>query len=623
MTATLGHRGPDGEGCWLHDDAGIGLAHCRLTIIDPESGDQPMWDSSDRVVIVFNGAVYNYVELRESLAATGREFRTRSDTETIINSYLAADGAAALAFVDSLRGMYAFAIWDEARKCLVLARDRVGKKPLFYTEADDEFIFASEIQAVAQAMRKPPTLDPASLRRYLSWGCVPGPGTIYREIKSLLPGEVVLARDRKIERRRRHHALADYEPHAMVPHESSLPAMQECVESVDKWLQESVRIRLRADVPVGCFLSGGIDSGLVTAIAAESSAHPIKTITVGFESQQFDERPLAAEVARRYGTDHVEIPIHTDVRNDLARIARAYGQPYADSSAIPSFYVAAAARSHVKVVLNGDGGDELFGGYRRYVAAGLADNLVRGDSSFARRCFAGLARLLPRPNSFRTSYSFLRRVVRGLAMGSLDRYRAWVQDGFSDDEIRHLLPSDGGDGVMLNEDDLAQTLAANGISWRSPDSFHRQMAYADLLVVLPYDLLTKMDIACMHHGLEGRSPLLDTNLIHRAWPMGLRYGRRGFSTKPILRQLARRYLPEVVCRAPKRGFEVPLIDWMRGELRDVAEDVLLSRNGLLQQLFRRDRLESLLREKQSLDPGSWARRVWILLMLGMWDSESG
>ncbi|MCH7808482.1 MAG: asparagine synthase (glutamine-hydrolyzing) [Planctomycetes bacterium] len=613
MADSLRHRGPDDEGYWTSPRGDVGLAHRRLAIIDPEGGHQPVSNEDGRVITVFNGAIYNYRELREELESRGHRFRTQSDTETLVHLY-EDEGAD---FTARLRGMFAIAIWDENEKKLLLARDRVGKKPLYYSESGGEFLFASEIKGIVAALsgrsdRSALELDEQALSDYLTWGCVPPPATIYRQIRSLKPGELLVVHDRHVVQRR------IYWRQRMLP-KTSL-SRREAVEQVDAHLREAVRLRLQSDVPVGSFLSGGIDSGIVTAIAAQEYSGTLTTITVGFEDGAFDERPLARMVADRYATAHHEVLVRADVAADLPEIVQTHDQPFADASAIPSFYVAQAARRFVKVVLNGDGGDEVFAGYRRYVAARLS-GLGLWSNAAAAPVWAFLSRMLPVPRNFRSPYAFAHRFVRGMAVDGANRYMAWAIDGMTEADKRwhavgHGMTASEGWMHGVEPSDRIASAALGAFSTSGPLD---QMLGTDLATELPFDLLVKMDIACMAHGLEARSPLLDQELIETVsrYPEAVKLS--GFTTKPILRDLAARYVPDAVRKAPKRGFEVPLVRWLRGELRSLCEDVILSRDGLLTELFDRPALERLVRQGDGLDPARWSRRVWTLLMLGMWD----
>ncbi len=619
MADSLQHRGPDDEGFWTSGSGDAGLAHRRLSIIDLEGGHQPLTNEDGRIVTVFNGEIYNYRELRQELTAGGHKFATNSDTETIVHLY-EDEGPLAAA---RLRGMFAIAIWDDRQHQLVLIRDRVGKKPLYFSEAGGEFLFGSELKALAAAMRTPLSLDDQVLSDYLTWGEIMAPATIYREIRAVEPGEYVVVRDRQVTQKRHYWQLQ------MQPKTSVSPA--DAVEQVDGLLREAVRLRLRSDVPVGSFLSGGIDSGIITAMASEEQADRLTTITIGFEEESFDERPLARQVAKRYGTDHHEVVIRPQVAQDLPTIAACYDQPFANASCVPSYYVAQAARQVVKVVLNGDGGDELFGGSRRYLAARINQWLAWADGPLTRAACRGLTAPLPTPRRFRSGYAFLHRLLRGFGQEPVARYLTWAVDMMPESEKRRMCgtgkPGASSAPARRQRDWLARLAPSE---WLVRDYWQTElqdcgavdrMLAADYTRILPHELLVKMDVACMAHGLEPRSPLLDHVLVDTVARYPERVKVPGLTTKPLLRELSGRYLPPVVQEAPKRGFEVPLVRWLRNELRDLSADVVLARNGLLADRFDRSALEHLLSGSTGLDPARWSRRVWTLLMLGIWDQH--
>jgi asparagine synthase (glutamine-hydrolysing) len=612
MADALRHRGPDEEGYWTQPEDHIGFAHRRLSIIDLAGGRQPIANEDGRVVTISNGEIYNYKELREELITAGHVFKTETDTEVIVHLY----EDHGVDFVEKIRGMFAIAIWDDAHKQLVLLRDRLGKKPLYFGEANGEFLFASEIKGLVACWRGSLEVDDQALVDYLGWGMVHAPATIYRQLRSAEPGELIVVRDRRVSSR------SIYWRQRMLP--KSDVSAREAVEQIDDLLRESVRLRLRSDVPVGSFLSGGIDSGIVTAIAAQEHPGRLTTITIGFEDGSFDERPLAKLVADRYDTDHHEVLVKPQVAEDLPRIAQAYDQPFGGASAIPSYYVAKAARQFVKVVLNGDGGDEILAGYRRYVAGRINGLLLWADTPRCRKIWRGLSQGLPVPRRFRSGYAFAHRLLRGLGMDPATRYVAWAVDGIDEPDLRRLCgPVRGADPqCWADRTDPTNRLAKRALDGLLDCGPVDRMMGADVAVILPHDLLVKMDIATMACGLEARSPLLDHKLIEvvSRYPEAVKL--QGFSTKPLLRAVSRRYLPTGVQKAPKRGFEVPLVRWLRGELRELCEDVVLSRNGLLAERFDRTALERLVREKEGLDPARWSRRVWHLLMLGMWDAHA-
>jgi asparagine synthase (glutamine-hydrolysing) len=603
MAGVLEHRGPDGRGRWSDPFVGVGLGHTRLSIIDlSETGDQPMVDHSGSTLIVFNGEIYNYLELRATLESDGVKFRGTSDTEVLLALY-AKFGLECLA---QLRGMFAFAIWDGAERRLVLARDRVGKKPLYYWAPDARTLcFASEIKAVRAASPTDPGIDSAALNDYLRFGFVGGPRTIYRGIRQVPPGHALVS-TAPPETRVVRYWQPEWSPKKQV-------SFDEAVERTGGLLRESVNLRLRADVPVGVLLSGGIDSGLITSFAARKTAATCKTFSIGFENEEFDERPLARAVARRYATDHHEVLLRPDVSALIPKVAWHYDQPFADASAVPTFAVAEYARRHVKVVLTGDGGDESFAGYRRDLSAALLSSFTRLAGA---RALTGasrlLGRLLPVPRSHRDPYALGYRFIRGLSVDEAARMVVWSSDGFSDEERLQL-----GQAPESEPDESGAFEALIGSLGRL-GLLDRALAL-DLLWILPYDLLAKVDIATMAHGLEARSPFLDQELVGWALelPETIRLG--GIETKPILRSLARKYLPSLVSRGPKRGFEVPLYRWVSHDLRELRDDLVLSRSGLLASIFDRRKLERLLRDPVRGSRVRWAQLRWILIMLAAWD----
>jgi asparagine synthase (glutamine-hydrolysing) len=606
MTAVLEHRGPDGRGWWCDQSVGVGLGHTRLSIIDlSDTGDQPMVDHSGSTLIAFNGEIYNYVELRATLESDGVKFRGTSDTEVLLALY----AKLGLECVAQLRGMFAFAIWDGAERRLVLARDRVGKKPLYYWAPDARTLcFGSEIKAVRAASSTDPGIDSAALNDYLRFGFVGGARTIYRGIRQIPPGHVLVSTAPPETR------LAPYWRPEWTPKKSV--SFDEAVERTGVLLRESVNLRLRADVPVGILLSGGIDSGLITSFAARKAGAKCKTFSIGFENEEFDERSLARAVAERYATEHHEVLLRPDVSSLIPKLAWHYDQPFADASAVPTFAVAEYARRHVKVVLTGDGGDESFAGYRRDLSAALLSSFTRLAGA---RALTGasrlLERLLPAPRSHRDPYALGYRFIRGLSVDEAARMVVWSSDGFSDDERLQLGQAPDSERKESGAfEALIASLGRLGL-------LDRALAL-DLLWILPHDLLVKVDIATMAHGLEARSPFLDQELVRWALelPEPIRLG--GIETKPILRRLARKYLPTLVSKGPKRGFEVPLYRWVSQDLREFCDDLVLSPSGLLASIFDRRKLERLLRDPVRGSRVRWAQLRWILIMLAAWDRYS-
>ncbi|QOJ13556.1 MAG: asparagine synthase (glutamine-hydrolyzing) [Planctomycetia bacterium] len=600
----LRHRGPDDEGVWFDRAADIGLGQRRLSIIDLAGGHQPMSNEDGSIWLVFNGEIYNYLELRDELIAAGHRFATNSDTETIVHLY-EQDG---IDFPKRLRGMFTVAIWDGRRRQLVLARDRLGKKPLYYSETPDGFVFGSEIKSVAAALSGALDIDDQALTDYLGWGFVPAPRTIYRQVRLLESASAIVVRERRISARTR------YWHFDVLQKDRSITAA-EAVERVDAALRESVRLRLRADVPVGAFLSGGIDSGLVTAMAAQQYPGKLLTVSIGFEEGGFDERPLARLVAERYGTDHREVVVRCEAGDILPQIASAFDQPYANTSAIPNYYVAREARRHLKVVLTGDGGDEILAGYRRYFAARLNAALGFTDNPLGRLAWQGLRAVLPRPRSFRTPYAFAQRIVRGMAVDPVTRHFLWGNDMLGAADLPALC---GGRSWARQTQPAERIVSELFAEYAGAHPVDRMMA-VDARTTLVDGLNLKLDICTMQHSLEARSPLLDHVLIDTVNRFPASVKLHGRKTKPLLRTLAERYLPVEVCTAPKRGFEVPLLHWLENDLRQVRDDIILSPSGLLAERFDRAALERLVRRQTPIESGRWATQVIVLLMLGVWD----
>jgi len=604
MIDTLKHRGPDDQGIWNDPSGFVSLGHCRLAIIDLSiEGRQPMVSKCGRYVIVFNGEIYNYLELSEMLQREGVSFRGHSDTEVFL------EAVSRWGLEKSLHnsaGMFAFALWDQHKHILILARDRAGKKPLYYYRHAQGLYFASEIKAFKVLRDIPLSMAPDSIYQYLTFGYVPSPRTVYKGLMEV-PAGYYMTFDKDLATK-----TESYWTLASEGAGRREVSFEQAVDEAEALLKEAVKIRLRADVPVGCFLSGGVDSGLLTAFAAMQMTQKLQTFTVSLEDGVFDESPGAAIVARQYGTEHHVLTIRTDVKTLLPKLVMAYDQPFADASAIPSLCISEEARKYVKVVINGEGGDELFGGYRRHLAMMLYDRYHVCINMTPNAVFDFINYILPQPRGFRSNYSFLHRYLRGLGKNHFDRYIAWCVDGFDEKEKKSLyrvLPCD-----RLPSGGL---LADKARHYRKEDPFDQFMAW-DFFLNMHDDMLVKMDIATMTYALEGRNPFLDHRLIEWAFHLPKRILLKNFNTKPILRALAKRYLPESVAMGPKRGFEIPLIRWLRGDLRDMVHDVCFSQRSIILDLFNRSYVEELLAEKLPMDPDRWSKRVWTLFMLAMW-----
>lgn len=609
MTRRLTHRGPDDEGFYVQGP--IGLSQRRLSIIDLSTGHQPMSNEDGQVWVTFNGEIYNFQELREELIGLGHQFRTVSDTETIVHAYeqFGAD------CVKRFRGMFALAIWDGRKQQLYLARDRVGKKPLFYGLADNKLVFASELQGLLEhpALRK--EIDSTAIDDYLTYGYIPAPRTAYRGIAKLLPG---------------HHLTIPRAQNGMV---ASLPEAQcywqlqyepklelsedEAAQGLLEVLTEAVRLRMIADVPLGALLSGGVDSSLVVALMSQLSSQPVKTFSIGFDDQAFNELPFARLVAQRYATDHHELVVRSNALEILPKLVRHYGEPYADSSAIPSYYVAQLTRQHVTVALNGDGGDECFAGYDRYLGSALADRYQRLPGVLRRGVIEPLAALIPGSLPRRNRLRQAKRFLQVASQPRPERYLSWVsffrpeskQELYSQ-EFRKQLNGHQATSWLL--DRFRQH--ANG-----HDALDTLLA-VDVESYLPYDLLVKMDIATMANSLEARSPFLDHKVLEFAARLPVRNKIRGSVLKYLPKKVAEGLLPADNLHRRKMGFGVPVGDWMRHELRGLVEDVLLSPTALGRGYFRPDAVRNLVREHLETRQGN-PDQLWALLWLELWHRE--
>lgn len=607
MCRTLAHRGPDGEGIYVKGH--VGLGHRRLAIIDlSEAGRQPMPNEDGSLWITFNGEIYNFQELRADLVGRGHRFRSRTDTEVILHLY-EEEGVECL---KRLRGMFAFAIWDEKTKRLFLARDRLGKKPLFYYTDERKFLFASEPKAILEDPEVKAEPDLFAIHHYLTYGYVPSPWSAFKGMKKLPPGHYLIlkGRDLKVER---YWRLSYAKQKAEGKRQKAEGKSEEelCRELLER-LREAVRLRMISDVPLGAFLSGGIDSSVVVALMSEFSPHPVKTFSIGFEEEEYSELKFARMVAERFGTDHHEFIVKPDAVQVLPKLTWHYNEPFADSSAIPTYYLAKLTREHVTVALNGDAGDENFAGYDRYVANQLACRYEKVPAAFKKILEKGVG-LLPDSAPSKSLLRRLKRFIEALNEEPRRRYARWI-DYFSNrwkDELytqafRHEV--DGIDSVEL----LIEAYQASD----APD-FVDATLDVDVQMYLPNDLLTKVDIASMAHSLEARSPLLDHVVMEFAASIPSNLKLKGRIKKHILKKAFEGLLPERVIHRPKMGFGVPIEHWFRRELREMAYDVLLDCRAMERGYFRREAVKRLL-DEHCARRANWHYQLWNLLMLELW-----
>jgi asparagine synthase (glutamine-hydrolysing) len=600
MCAALEHRGPDSRGVLACDEVGLGIQ--RLRIVDLMTGDQPIRNEDGSVVVVLNGEIYNFVELRRGLRSRGHRFATEGDTETIVHLY----EEHGVDCVEHLHGMFAFALWDRRRHRLMLARDRIGKKPLYYATPGAGISFASELRALLQDPDVPRVVDPSAIDSFLTYGYVPSPRSIFTGVRKLPPAHTLVLEGGRLSLRR--YWRLDFSKKLTVSDPRDLH------EPIRAAILDSTRRRMVADVSVGAFLSGGIDSSAVVAAMAQSSAAPVKTFSIGFDRDGYDELPHARRVSERFATDHEELVVAPDAIEIVPQLVRHYGEPYADASAIPTFYLSQMTRRHVTVALNGDGGDESFGGYSRYVANELAFRLERLPVGLRRAAAAAAGR--PDRGEVSSVANKARRLVQGLAIDPVARYRRYVS--WFDDRQRARLYTDEFAAAARTDPEPDQLdLAWAQASGREPLDV---MLEVDATTYLPGDLLAKVDIATMAHSLEARSPLLDHELMQLAASIPAELKVRGREKKWILREALREWLPDDILDRPKQGFSVPLDDWFRHELRDHAHEVLLDRGSLSRNYFRPAVVGGML-ERHRAGTHDEGKRLWSLLMLELWHRE--
>jgi asparagine synthase (glutamine-hydrolysing) len=599
MCAGLEHRGPDSTGIHLDGAAALGIQ--RLRVIDLATGDQPIYNEDRSVVVVLNGEIYNYRELRDELAARGHTLATKGDAEVIVHLYEEYGPAC----VQRLHGMFAFALWDARRRKLLIARDRVGKKPLLYALRDGVISFASEMFALLADDTIPREVDPAAIDAYVALGYVPAPLTALRGVRKLPAAHTLVLQDGRV----------TIEPYWRLDYsvKADLPVEEWC-ERIRAAIREATRRRMIADVPLGAFLSGGIDSSAVVAAMAEQSSEPVRTFSIGFDHEQFDELPYARRIAEHFGTEHEEFRVHAEAADIVPRIVRHYGEPYADATAIPSFYLSELTRRHVTVALNGDGGDESFAGYTRYVANALAGRLDRVPRGLRRAIGAAGSRFHERGHRSSVRNRAV-RLSRTLGLDAAGRYARYAAIG--DEPWRRAMYSAEFAASLegVRRDPIAEAWAAT-----SGSDVVDKMLEVDIATYLAGDLIPKIDIATMAHALEARSPFLDHELMELAATIPASLKVRGAEKKWILREALRGWVPDEVLDRPKQGFVVPLSQWLRTDLAEWARDVLLDPATQARGYFAPGAVEGLLaRHAEGADADD--RRVWSLVMLELWHRE--
>lgn len=603
MTATLAHRGPDDQGIQLfpsRHQLQVGLGHTRLKIIDlsPEAS-QPMSSDDGSVALVFNGEIYNYRELRASLEARGVRFRTTSDTEVILRLYETVGECC----VEQLDGMFAFAVWDGRRQQLLMARDRVGKKPLFYYMDAARFAFASEIKALAQHPDILLEVNPASFPAFFMYGYVPTPATFYRNIWKLPPGHrLLIGADRRV------HLEEYWSPPAPAPSSQHLLAEKEAIGQLRELLTAAVRRRLIADVPLGAFLSGGIDSSIIVGLMSRLTDEPVRTFSIGFSGdRRFDETRYARLVAERFRTIHTEFVVEPSSISLIEQLVWHHDGPFGDSSAVPTYLLSRLTRQHVTVALNGDGGDELFAGYPRFYATMLSERVP----AWARQLMRRLLQCLPDRNGHPSISHRLRKLGDSLDLPFAERFTRWSSVCFRD--LPFLFAEQQDEDIIRHSLAVLQPYLER-CRYASPLT---QLLYLNFRMYLLDDLLVKMDRCSMAHGLEARSPFLDRDLIEFVAALPDRWKLQGCQTKWLLRRAYADLLPSPIVTRGKQGFGAPFGTWFRGELGNYLSDVLLSPQARFRTYLCQPYVQQLVQEHQQ-GSRDHSLRLWSLLTFETW-----
>jgi len=600
MCAEMSHRGPDGEG--IHIKGRAGLGHRRLKIIDlSEAGRQPMFNEDGRIWLVFNGEIYNYRDLRDELKNKGHLFKSNTDSETILHLYeeYAED------CVKYLRGMFAFAVWDENKQSLLLARDRIGKKPLLYTYANGVFCFASEFSGLLASGLVRKEIDCKTIDHYLTFSYIPAPLTIYKGVFKLLPAHTLILKGNGDIITREYWNL-DYRNKINI---SEADAQREVLRR----LKEAVKIRMHSDVPLGAFLSGGIDSSTIVALMSSLSTGRVKTFSIGFEEEEYSELKYARNIAEKYNTEHYEFIVKPKALEILPLLVERYGEPYGDSSCIPTYYVAETTRHYVTVALNGDGGDELFAGYERYQGM-VAAEIYQRQPGLSKAVVSAFARCLPDSLNPRNRLRNFKRFLEAVNLNPTERYLRWLsifETGFKNDTLyaqnfRKNINNSNSLGYLSSYFNKSDGL--NMID---------RVSMTDVFTTLPNDYLVKVDIASMANALEGRSPFLDHKFMEFVVSLPAKYRMKGFTKKHILKKAISDLVPKENIYRRKMGFGVPVGEWFRNELKVFLCDTLLSERSFKRGYFNpqavKDMVNSHISRKRE-----YSLQLWSLLMLELW-----
>ena len=607
MTDAITHRGPDDDGHWIKTghvdgqgrDHGIALGFRRLSIIDVEGAAQPMCNEDKSVRLVFNGEIYNFQTLRRRLEGSGHQFATNGDGESIVHLY---EDMGTDCFAE-LNGMFSIGLWDAKRSRLVLARDRIGQKPLYYAVTGDRIVFGSELKCLAEVPGVCNEIDPAAIDEFLTYQYIPHPGTIWKGVRKLPPGHFLVF-DRG---RAEVHRYWNFDPTS-----ERWVSRHQAMERLRELLTDSVRLRLQSDVPLGSFLSGGIDSSLITALAQQQVETPVRTFSIGFPIPDFDETAYAAQVADHLGTNHQRFEVQPSGVEIIDKLVWHYDEPFGDSSAVPTWYLSELTRGHVTVALSGDGGDELFAGYERYRALWLSRRMQRWFPVH-KLPGIGLVQRLPDNSKRRSLVRRAKRFLEAFGQDDARRYLNWLQifpeslraDIYTDDFV-----------TQLPGDDPFEFLET---CWnRSEDrDVVTRASLSDVFSYLPCDLCTKVDIASMAHSLEVRQPMLDHRVVEFAASLPVEYKFRGKRGKLLLEDTFGSMIPKSIFTRRKMGFGIPISNWFREELKPMVHDTLLAEDAKIAPFFRREAVQALVQAHENSEQNH-GYRLWNLLILEKW-----
>lgn len=604
MCETIEHRGPDGTRTMIRES--VALGHTRLSVIDTETGWQPITNEDESIFVILNGEIYNFQELRKELTSVGHKFKTASDTEVIVHLY-ERDG---LDFVKHLDGMFALAVWDEPKKRLVLARDRMGKKPLYYTVQCGKLSFASETKALTKLDQTKRELDPIALASYLTYGYVADPLSIFKEISKLPPAHLLVF-DESGTKTHRYWEL----------NTQANPAItrEDAVAETRRLVDQAVSSRLISDVPLGFFLSGGLDSSIVVGAAAQASSSKLKTFSIGFEEDSYSELGYAKVIANRFDTDHEEFTVTADLVGDLESIVRYADEPFADSSMVPTYYLSRQTKQHVTVALSGDGGDEIFGGYDRYVGLGIARKYHQIPGFLRKGIIGPLAGLIPEPPGKRSNLRRVKRLtypatdtVEQWYAGWMQQFRAETHESAFTADFASSISEAGGwnDHVAEAFAQSDNPAATSSVQWVDKNTY------------LPGDILVKADRMSMAYGLEVRSPFLDHRLVEFASTVPDKYTIAGRSGKQVLKSAYSDLVPDEIAHRPKAGFTVPVGEWINGPLRDRTHDLLLAPNSEVGKVINPAFIKQMV-DQHAGRRYNHAVRLWNLICLETWAQSFG